>query len=243
MQLETFYNQFQQKNSRYQKLVGEENFTYFLALQLLRPLIGLLSHRSKVLDVGCGVGPISLYCAARGLSVVGIDVSNRAIAIATDAQKNLGITNARFVSGELNKKIGSFSLVIASEIIEHLADDIAFAEMLAVNLDQGGWLLLTTPSSENVLARIGWYRGFDRRVGHYRRYTKVGLTKLLRAAGFEVVYLRQVEGMLRNVLFPTRLGFLIRGIHGPLIPIFHVLDAWFAAVFGGSDWQVIARKK
>jgi len=243
MQLETFYNQFQQKNSRYYKQIGEENFTYFLSLQLLRPVLQKLGHRARVLDVGCGVGPVTLYCAVRARFAFGIDVSNRAIAIATNAQRRLGSKNIRFVCGQLSDGMGDFSLIIASEIIEHIADDKIFAQQLASNLSQGGWLVLTTPSSENLLTQIGFYRTFDRAVGHHRRYTKTSLSALLSQVGFEVVYVRQVEGMLRNVLFTTSLGFLIRFIRGPLIPLFHVVDSWIAKIFGGSDLQVIARKR
>jgi hypothetical protein len=131
---------------------------------------------------------------------------------------------------------------VCSEIIEHIPDDVAFAQHVYSHLKPGGTALVTTPSSENVLTRLGFYAKFDARVGHIRRYTTVSIQQLLQHVGFEIVEVRTVEGPLRNLLFTTPLGFLVRFIKGPLVPIFHWFDTVSAALFGAADIQVIARK-
>ena len=56
---------------------------------------------SPVLDAGCGVGDVSLALAAAGYDVVGADISTVAIDAATRAAAARGLTNVRFVQGDL----------------------------------------------------------------------------------------------------------------------------------------------
>lgn len=242
--LTQFYDRYHQKNHRYQKLIRPNNFTYFYILQLLR-LAGLRGlETKKVLDVGCGVGTLSLYCAALGATVKGIDVSPRAIKIADQANKSLGFQKVQFKQGELKQSSGpgKFDIALCFEVIEHVKNETVFLRAIHSQLAPDGMLLLSTPSSDNWLYRRGFYQTFDREVGHLRRYTPQTIKALLRKNGFEIVKLRQVEGPLRNMLFTTKLGFLIRGIRGPLVRPFHVLDHISGKVLGYTDIQVIARR-
>jgi SAM-dependent methyltransferase len=56
-----------------------------------------------VLDVGCGVGDASLDLAARGYEVVGIDLSQTAIAAATKAAEERRLNLATFIQGDVTK--------------------------------------------------------------------------------------------------------------------------------------------
>jgi SAM-dependent methyltransferase len=57
--------------------------------------------RSPVLDVGCGVGDVTLLLAERGYDVVGIDVSSVAIEAATESARQRGLSTAQFVHGDV----------------------------------------------------------------------------------------------------------------------------------------------
>jgi ubiquinone/menaquinone biosynthesis C-methylase UbiE len=61
------------------------------------------NFRGPVLDVGCGVGDASLELAARGYEVVGIDLSQTAIAAATKAAEERGLNLATFIQGDVTK--------------------------------------------------------------------------------------------------------------------------------------------
>ncbi|OKH82486.1 hypothetical protein EB75_12200 [Mycobacterium sp. ST-F2] len=54
-----------------------------------------------VLDAGCGVGDTALELAARGYDVTGVDISAVAIAAAEDAAAQHGLSNVRFLQGDL----------------------------------------------------------------------------------------------------------------------------------------------
>ncbi len=239
--LESFYNSYHSKNSFFYKAITAGNFTYFYILQLLQKADSIKG--ATILDVGCGVGALSFYFAGQGAkAVVGVDVSSRAIQIAQTAQGKLLFPNVVFKHGELVNNMYAFNMLFCSEVIEHVADDSAFLHTLHSNIKPGGTLVLTTPSKENVLYKLGFYKKFDKEVGHERRYTKAGLAKLITSHGFVIQVIREVEGPLRNILFTTKLGFLIRFIRGPLVPLFHFFDTLSAKIFGASDIQVIARK-
>ncbi|MBX9694224.1 MAG: class I SAM-dependent methyltransferase, partial [Cyanobacteria bacterium] len=52
-----------------------------------------------IIDVGCGNGIISCFCARKfpDARVIGVDISENAIACAQDLSKNMGFTNAEFI--------------------------------------------------------------------------------------------------------------------------------------------------
>jgi SAM-dependent methyltransferase len=58
---------------------------------------------SPVLDVGCGVGDNSLELAARGYDVVGIDLSQTAIASAKEDAEERGLDSVTFLQGDVTK--------------------------------------------------------------------------------------------------------------------------------------------
>lgn len=48
--------------------------------------------------------------------------------------------------------------------------------------------------------------GNDIRVGHLRRYSKYGLSQLLKSNSFDIIEMRGVEGFFRRFLFATKIG-------------------------------------
>lgn len=237
-----FYDRYHQKNDRFSKVIGQGNFTYWYNLASLHQACKKGFAGLEVLDVGCGVGTISLYLAAQGADVTGIDVSRRAIQLATDARDKIGLRSVKFKQGEVNKQPHAYDVITCFEVIEHVPDEETFVKTLFANLKPGGRLVLSTPSKQNLLFKMGFYTSFDKEVGHLRRYTKERLRSVLESAGFKIISLREVEGPIRNVLFTTKLGFLIKGIRGPLVPLFQMIDEGMGRLLGFSDLQVIAQK-
>ena len=242
--LTTFYNRYhkQNRNKFYTKLIQENNFTYYYVLEFLRDRYRG-KRLGKVIDIGCGVGTLSLFFAKYSTFVLGLDVASDAIEIAEQAKKANNVPNVKFINSEVRAKLGSFDLALCTEVIEHVPDEAAFLQTISHLLTPDGVLFLSTPSSDNFLTKVGYFAGFDARVGHLRRYTEESLTALLHQHGFRVIKIRSVEGLPRMLLFTTRLGLLIKLIRGPLIPAFHWIDAVNTYLFGAHDIQVIAVKK
>jgi SAM-dependent methyltransferase len=93
----------------------------------LAALIAAGKVRNDVLDAGCGVAELSLALAADGYTVVGIDITPTAIAEASKAAEERGLTTASFVQADITSfaeyppgSEGRFSTVIDSTLFHSL---------------------------------------------------------------------------------------------------------------------------
>ncbi len=67
----------------------------------LAALIAAGKIHSDVLDAGCGYAELSLALAAEGYTVVGIDITPTAIAAATKAATERGLSNTSFIQADI----------------------------------------------------------------------------------------------------------------------------------------------
>lgn len=89
----------------------------------LAALIAAGKFRSDVLDAGCGVAELSLALAAQGYTVVGIDLTPTAVAAATRAAADRGLTTASFVQADITSFSGydgRFTTVVDSTLFHSL---------------------------------------------------------------------------------------------------------------------------
>lgn len=99
----------------------------------------------KVLDIGCGGGILSEGLARLGAEVTGLDVGVEAIEAARRHAQGSGL-NITYHCGEIEdyRPKNRFDVVIASEVIEHVADPAAFVAEAVRCLQPGGVLVITT---------------------------------------------------------------------------------------------------
>lgn len=76
---------------------------------------------------------------------------------------------------------GTFDLVLALDVAEHVEDDVSFLASIAARLAPGGLLAFTVPAWPAL------YSDHDRALGHYRRYTHASARALLEGAGLHVL--------------------------------------------------------
>jgi SAM-dependent methyltransferase len=140
----------------------------WLRWDVVSRLLDGLEDVERVLEVGAGEGAVGARLARR-YDYVGVEPDPRSRARARERVET--------VLEELPD--GSFDLVCAFEVLEHVADDRAELRAWRDRLRPGGWLLVSVPAHEK---RFG---PADRRVGHFRRYEPGGLAELLTETGFE----------------------------------------------------------
>ncbi len=100
----------------------------------------------KILDVGCGGGLVSEPFARMKAVVTGIDASEKNIKIAKiHAEKSgLEINYQALSSEELMKKDEKYDVVLALEIIEHVADVEEFVKNCAALVNPNGLVFIAT---------------------------------------------------------------------------------------------------
>ncbi|MBY0354802.1 MAG: bifunctional 2-polyprenyl-6-hydroxyphenol methylase/3-demethylubiquinol 3-O-methyltransferase UbiG [Rickettsiales bacterium] len=119
------------------------------------PLTGL-----TLLDIGCGGGLIAEPLSRLGAAVTGIDASEKNIQVAGAHAKNMSLTiDYRATTAEaLSQSVASFDVVLALEVIEHVADVPFFLETIAALVKPGGLLIITTLNrtlKSLLMAKIG----------------------------------------------------------------------------------------
>ena len=104
----------------------------------------------RILDAGCGTGVFAFALAKRfpTAHVVGIDISEDAIAAAKQISESAGIRNVGFQMQDLIELDSSslYDLVICVDILEHIEDDTGAIEGLHRALGPGGILVLHVPA-------------------------------------------------------------------------------------------------
>lgn len=185
---------------------------------------------ASLLDVGCGRGFLLEQLAARGVNgLVGVDVFS-------DVRSDAWEYRYGDVTQLLPAADGSFEVVVAGEIIEHVPNpDLLLREIRRV-LKPGGTLVISTPnlvswanrilvplgvqplgtetSSEVALGRRHRVLGQGNQVqGHLKVFTHRALTEILERYGFEVRERRGVPAFFPppldrvDRLFARRAGF------------------------------------
>lgn len=242
-----FYNNFHKKSSPIKRILGINDFTYRLILPVINKVIRGRKNL-HILDYGCGVGTIDLYLATQGHSVTGIDISPIAIKIANENKINFGLyKNCTFLTLEDRKKmkvLKQFDLILCLEVIEHIRNDEKLICLLVNECKPEGTLIISTPSKNAPLFKLGVLKEFDKEVGHFRRYRPEQLIDLIERAGLKISELIKNEGIIRNSLFTLKgLGFLVRLVRGPISTFVTWIDNITVPVLGESDLIVIASKE
>ena len=136
----------------------------------------------RVLDVGCGPGRHSLCLARRGMSVVGVDISQRFVSLAAAAAAQEG-SSARFARADarslgfadefdlaLSLCQGGFGLVGREE---DGAADAAVIGGMARALRPGGRLVVSAFSAYFMLRHLETFDSFDASTGVNHERTEI----------------------------------------------------------------------
>jgi SAM-dependent methyltransferase len=136
----------------------------------------MTDRRPRILDVGCGTGANLLMLSKYG-DAEGVDVSEDALAFCRER----GLDKVKLGAGEeLPYEDGTFDLVTAFDVVEHMDDDLAGLREMRRVLRPGGHVLLFVPTFMFL------WGVQDDVSNHRRRYRLSELRRVLEEAGFEI---------------------------------------------------------
>ncbi len=148
---------------------------------------------AKILDIGCGAG-LMLNALGHFGETFGMDNAEAAITLSREVFPG----TVRF--GELPDQVpypqGSFNLITALDVIEHIDSDVESLKAMHALLVPGGMAVITVP------AFMFLWTEFDEINEHKRRYSRAELETKLRQAGFTVEKL----SYFNTLLFPLALA-------------------------------------
>ena len=174
----------------------------------------------RVLSIGCGEGPFECLLAAHADSVLGLDLSERAIERARRRAEARGLQNVEFrCSAPSELPAGErFDGIVCLAFLHHVpeAELPALLARLHAQLAPGGFFFAREPSRRGVLRALGRLV-LGARYGRYHspdeRELDAGEVALqLRAAGFESARIDWIDVALipGHYLFPRAPGFVMR---------------------------------
>lgn len=133
----------------------------------------------RILDVGCGVGDVTMLCAwltGTGGEVIGVDRDADALARARERVAGLGLTNVRFVEADYRElpAMEPVDAVVGRAVLMYAADPAAALTSLLPHLRQGGIVavqefdytsLIALPASALLDQLADWWRRTASRAG------------------------------------------------------------------------------
>lgn len=191
-----------------------------------------------VLDLGCGFGRHAYEALRRGGRVVACDMSPTEL---VEVRKTFQVmhehgelapsTMATATCGDATRlpfPDGTFDRIIASEVMEHIPDDLAALDELTRVLRPGGVLAVTIPSwlPEVICWKLSDEYYAPKSVGgHVRIYTENEMRQKMRGAGLEPGASHQEHG-LHTPYWWLKCAVGPRNDDHPLAKAYHRLLVW-----------------
>lgn len=145
-------------------------------------IVELIPPRSRVLDLGCGVGILLRRLHQEKQCIcLGVDISDQAILL-LEKRGLSGLASPLPCSPAVMQKLFHYAphYVIATELLEHLSDEESFLAQARALLDhsEGRGALFAVPN--NIL-------GPEEEPEHQRKYTRVSFSQLLKPYFAQVI--------------------------------------------------------
>lgn len=183
----------------------------------------------RILDLGTGVGILPLALKKMGFNAYGLDyyifsrladgrfaVENMSDLKNIWSKHDLTVHNVPILDKDFTAQQGKFDILICEAVIEHLKDPKVFLEWCGGLLNNGGYILITTPNIATLTKRIrfflgktpmwpieDFYESGDSFTGHWREYTMNELDYMVNKSGFDVVS-KNTKNVLAKFKKPTR---------------------------------------
>jgi SAM-dependent methyltransferase len=180
---------------------------------------------SEILEIGCGTGHnLAMLSEFGAVNALEVDEGARSV-----AETRLGKSVFSAPLPELaGIPTGHFDLIGAFDVIEHIEDDSAAVEAIALRLKPGGKFVATVPAHQWM------WSAHDVVNHHHRRYSMKGFRRLLDGSPLKVERIGYFNSLLFPVAVAERMASKLRGkddsdLSLPPAPLNSALEKAFAA--------------
>jgi len=153
------------------------------------------NKQTKILDVGCGTGANLDFLQSQGYQADGIDKSE--IALSFCRQRGLKVRQS--LTNQLDYTDNSFDLVMALDVLEHIANEQETLKEIKRVLKPGGIFVATVPAHQFL------WSVHDEALHHFRRYNKKRFLGIF-SDNFAIEYISYIHMF---ILFPAMLLRLV----------------------------------
>lgn len=172
---------------------------------------------SSILDIGAGSGILLEVAESLGYESVGIEPSYSLAEIAVG--HDLKVKQGYFPSDEIS---GKFDLITLIDVIEHLNEPESLIKDLFNNLQDNGFVIISTPDVSSKFARLMKWNWWHYRVAHIGYFNQSTLDLLMKRCGFEntgynsrPLWFFQADYITKRILkLITRHEFSLRFLRG-----------------------------
>lgn len=194
-------------------------------------------HR-KVVDFGAGSGTFARLLAERDFDVTAVEPDE-------ELRRKIRLAGTNCVADLAELPPASCDFIYSLNVLEHIEADHTQLRALGAALRPGGGLYLYVPAFESLFSSM------DAKVGHFRRYRREPLVRMMKNAGFEVRSARYVDA----VGFAASLAYRFLGSDDGSInltavkvfdrfcfPLNRIADPLFGRMFGKNLSVVAVRR-
>jgi 2-polyprenyl-3-methyl-5-hydroxy-6-metoxy-1,4-benzoquinol methylase len=155
------------------------NLKYWLTCRYLKKVIDT-KRELKVLNIGSGGGDFSNLLISLNYKVTSIEPDPNAVRVSKRKYPSLEVQQISL--DDFNSAI-KFDVITAHDVIEHIQFDKNAIKKISRLLKKNGILILTVPAHQYL------FGDHDVKLGHFRRYNRNSITKII-SGEFEIVSFR-----------------------------------------------------
>jgi len=211
------------------------NYNTFIVSKFIKHASG----RKHVLDFGAGVGTLSkIY--------TNLDPKAKLFCVELDRKQLALISDRGFESAESLNDDSSFEYIFTSNVLEHIEDDSLALKTLFKNLTPDGKLGIFVPANQLVYSHI------DKKLEHFRRYSKSDLVNKVMKAGFKIDDCHYVDSIglfawlfakVFKLEFSQKGSSLLKIYDKYIWPLSRLLDNLVFKYLFGKNLLLLASKK
>jgi hypothetical protein len=192
-----------------------------------------VGRRNFSIEVGCGIGANSSYIARFSNKYIGIEPDALLCKKAILRYPEFDFINGFFSEAKIKSDVMP-DLVLLIDVLEHIEDDHLEITKIWESLELGATLVILVPAHQFLFSK------FDASVGHYRRYSKKSLTKVMSShnAALKIIELDSIGFILSlasKILNPNGVMTLKKvKLWNLLVPISKKIDSLLRFKIGKS---------